>query len=657
MKKEALLESLRQAVAQETPNILDTLPPVPAQQGRIIMLTEEMGNQKRKRTLPLLAAAAALLLVVGGGFGWQSWNAIDSRILLDVNPSLELRTNRWEKVLEVDAINEDAIKILDGMDLRGTDLKVATNAIIGSMVNQGYIDEARNSVLVTVENKNSTRSKAIQQELTLQIGDTLRQNSIDPAIVGLEVLPDSQLTSMAKSYSISEGKASLIRRLCELDTTLTPEGLAGLTVNDLSLLLVTKSPTAQETLVHGKVSDSRYIGLEKARALAEQRVPGAQITKVEFDYEDGRACYEVEGYLGGVEYEFDIDALTGQIFGWKEESHAGAPTGGPTGSGTFVGEGRAKAAALAHAGLSESQVSAFLIKLDYDDGRARYEIEFYQGSTEYDCEIDAVSGQVLKSERDAHVTTAPAGGSTTNYIGEGKAKAAALSHAGLSESQVTALRVKLDYDDGRAKYEVEFYRDSTEYDYEIDAVSGQVLKSQRDVHDGIQAVAGATTSSSRSSGGVSANYIGEGNAKAAALSHAGLTESQVTALWVRLDYDDGRARYEIEFYRGGTEYDYEIDAVSGQVLKSERDSHEGTQAPTSSTGSSSTGGGYVGEARARQVVENQLSGGTFLQLQLDVDEDGDDPAVYEGEYRVGENVYDFEVNATTGALLKWELDD
>ena len=62
-----------------------------------------------------------------------------------------------------------------------------------------------------------------------------------------------------------------------------------------------------------------------------------------------------------------------------------------------------------------------------------------------------------------------------DYIGEAKAKELALKHAGLSSKEVSFLQLKLDWDDGRAVYEVEFYAGSREYDYEINAVTGAVV--------------------------------------------------------------------------------------------------------------------------------------------------------------------------------------
>ena len=63
-------------------------------------------------------------------------------------------------------------------------------------------------------------------------------------------------------------------------------------------------------------------------------------------------------------------------------------------------------------------------------------------------------------------------------------------------------------------------------------------------------------------------YIGEEAAKKAALSHAGFDESAVTNLKVELDTDDGTVHYDVDFKQGGMEYDYDINATTGEIMKS-----------------------------------------------------------------------------------------
>lgn len=136
------------------------------------------------------------------------------------------------------------------------------------------------------------------------------------------------------------------------------------------------------------------------------------------------------------------------------------------------------------------------------------------------------------------------------------AKAAALTHAGVAASDATFTKQKLDRDDGRTIYEIEFYTSTgAEYEYDIDAATGKVLKFESDLeHAG-------------TSGG---SLITRERAQEIALALVpGATAANITKL--ELDRDDGRTIYEIEIYYNWVEYEYEIDAVSGNVLKSEMD--------------------------------------------------------------------------------------
>ena len=71
------------------------------------------------------------------------------------------------------------------------------------------------------------------------------------------------------------------------------------------------------------------------------------------------------------------------------------------------------------------------------------------------------------------------------YIGEDKALEIALADAGLSKDDVTLTAVKLDYEDDRGvyEYEVEFHQGQTEYDYSIDAVTGEIRDKDKDIDD------------------------------------------------------------------------------------------------------------------------------------------------------------------------------
>lgn len=172
----------------------------------------------------------------------------------------------------------------------------------------------------------------------------------------------------------------------------------------------------------------------------------------------------------------------------------------------------------------------------------------------------------------------------------------ALEDAALEESDVTITREKLENDDGKNYYEIDFYSSSYTYEYEIDAVNGTVLDVSIEALERPAAMQGnAAMDQPQPSGDIASvpenqntpenqnasetlpeqdGRIGLDAAKAAALADAGLKDAEVVFSKAELDYDDGKEIYEIEFFEGRTEYEYEIDAVTGAVLSRDTDYDE-----------------------------------------------------------------------------------
>ena len=155
-----------------------------------------------------------------------------------------------------------------------------------------------------------------------------------------------------------------------------------------------------------------------------------------------------------------------------------------------------------------------------------------------------------------------------NTISSDEAKQIALQHANLSDNQVTFIKVSQDYDDGINKYEIEFYYNNTEYDYEINAYSGEILKFD---YDAEYYNPSNTISYSNSQSSSTQNLISSDEAKNIALQHANLTDNQVTFIKVSQDYDDGIHIYEVEFHYNNREYNYDINAINGTILSYEQD--------------------------------------------------------------------------------------
>lgn len=153
-------------------------------------------------------------------------------------------------------------------------------------------------------------------------------------------------------------------------------------------------------------------------------------------------------------------------------------------------------------------------------------------------------------------------------IGAQKAKEIALAHAGLKAENVTFEKAKLEYEDNRAVYDVEFYTNGAEYEYEIQAVSGAISESHKENR---KTQSSSKPNSNNQTSTTQKVVITSEKAKEAALAHAGLKAQNVSFEKVELDKEDGVSVYEVEFRHNGMEYNYEVNATSGAIVEFEVD--------------------------------------------------------------------------------------
>ena len=619
-------ERLRQACSHAVPEVWNAvLSDCTEQKGRVTIM-EQYKQKKNPRARKLVGMAACFCLIAGSIFGLQTYrinNTVDATVSLDVNPSVEIQVNRKERVLEVLPLNEDGKTIVGDMDFSGSNLDVAVNALIGSMLQNGYLSELANSILISVDNNDPVRGAELQARLSEEVSKLLQTDTFSGAVLSQTVENDSSLRQLAEQYSITPGKAQLIQEILEKNPLHTFEELASLSINELNLLMTAGQATAKVESV-GTASDKAYIGEAKAKelALSKAGVSAAALTwyEAELDAENGVMIYDVEFKAGGYEYDCEVNATTGAIMKFEKEADhdykelaagtvAGAtvkteqnnegsasPAAQRPASGASITEAKARELALNHAGLTADAVTALWSKLDTDDGLTVYEVEFKSGGYEYSYEVNATTGAIVKFEKEADydhkgMSADVVTGATTNVekgntvdpassvsVTEAKARETALNHAGLTADAVTALWSKLDTDDGLTVYEVEFKSGGYEYSYEVNATTGAIVKFEKEAdydHKGMSAdvVTGATTNVEKGNtvDPASSVSVTEAKARETALNHAGLTAGAVTALKSKLDTDDGLTVYEVEFKSGGYEYDYEIDAATGAILKAERD--------------------------------------------------------------------------------------
>lgn len=272
----------------------------------------------------------------------------------------------------------------------------------------------------------------------------------------------------------------------------------------------------------------------------------------------------------------------------------------------------------------------------------------------------------------------------------GEVRAIVLENAGVSEQDVRFVRIQLDSDHDGAHYEVEFLCGTAEYDYKVDAGTGEILtmnceagtydiaavpeeilpsgsgqqepdgsdtltQGGSDVQNNPDSVIpdGVQTGPQSQTEGIlqqEAQYIGTDAAKQAALEHAGLQEEEVRFRHARLEYDDGFWKYEVEFHSDSTEYDYEIDAQSGEILSYDHEAVHGTH------GDAAAPAGDMLTAEQAEQIALAYAGAAetdaqYLKAEFDYD---DGRAEYEVEWVIGRTEYTCDVDAFTGEILSFE---
>ena len=256
-------------------------------------------------------------------------------------------------------------------------------------------------------------------------------------------------------------------------------------------------------------------------------------------------------------------------------------------------------------------------------------------------------------------------GGQAEYIGIDAAKAVALEAAGVAEDDAVFSTAGLDKRNGMDYYAVDFTAGGQSYEYDIDAVTGVVIDSSSgggtaetpaagddDGTASAPAAASPSPSAGQTTGGqAAATAVTEEQARETALSHAGLTADQVTFVRSKLDRDDGRLMYDVEFYTSGyKEYDYEIDASTGEILSYDYDAEGYSYQPNATPGTAIT----AEQARAAALAE--VPGAAESDIyEFETDRD-DGRLEYEGKIIYNNTEYEFTIDGYSGAIREWDAE-
>ncbi len=310
------------------------------------------------------------------------------------------------------------------------------------------------------------------------------------------------------------------------------------------------------------------------------------------------------------------------------------------------------------------------------------------------------SGQADAAQNTAQIQNTPA----AQTMSEAAALEIACAHAGVTSADLLFSHVRKDFDDWNRIYEVEFYANQQEYDYEIDAADGRILNYDMDMESNFQTPASnppaqpadptpaqtaeqapaqaAAQTTEQAPAQTAAQTTEQAPAQTAAqppaqntltlsetaaldiaCAHAGVTSGDLLFSHVKPDFDNGRSVYEVEFYANQQEYDYEIDAADGRILNYDMDMESSFLPPASNPPAQPApqpeqpapqpASSQIDIDTAAQTALSRVPGATSSDLRIKADRD-DRRTVYEGKIIYNAREYDFEIDAATGAITEWD---
>lgn len=372
MREKDILNSIKGSIEQAPIDQLENIKKAP----RVKMLKHdeitEQGTRKNpfKRFMPYGSIAAALILVF---FGWQyGTKAPDSYIYMDVNPGVEIITNRGDRVIGVEASNKDGRTLTEDFDYKGKTINQVAEEILDRMIGKKYLDKDHNFLLLSVYNKNNEKAELQKVQLNKKIHEHLEKKEVQPIVLSQELDKTSTIEKYAKEYGVSVSKMTFIRNLIILNPELETEDLVYLTIEDL-------------------VNLSQNMGLELDRIIESTDINKINMPKIEIDEEVVEEAEPEEIIPIKPKKEIKGDKPIKKIEDDDDEDDDGDDAQAQ--ASNIISPNEAKKIALS---IANGKIKDF----DFDDDDLEYEIEIELGEKEYEITIDGKTGKVLEVEID-----------------------------------------------------------------------------------------------------------------------------------------------------------------------------------------------------------------------------------------------------------------
>lgn len=305
-----------------------------------------------RRWIPVAVAVCLMLMIGVGGALLHRYGAsgpapvepvvdsVSTVVDIDVNPGIELSINASDRIVTAHAVNDDGQSVLKGLDLKQQPLPTAVQMIFQSMITRGYVADADNLILVTVQNADQVEADRIHGIINGGVDTVMSEHNLSVSVTNQTVEAFDAVTQFAQEYGISNGKAAFILSMAEQQPTLEAAALAEFSFAALAAIAQHQDIPLSE-LVDYDAEDglwNRIIGAlsnevaqaettlgvslltpEKAKQLALKGLhndwiaENALFVRVELVWEKGAPVYRLEFVSLGYLYEYAIDAIDGEF--------------------------------------------------------------------------------------------------------------------------------------------------------------------------------------------------------------------------------------------------------------------------------------------------------------------------------------------------------
>lgn len=250
MNKKQIFKALQNSVNDITPDIFEKISTaniVPLRTEDYIMKNNQVKSKTSKIVISFATIAAILTLFVGAEFYYKK-NKIVTTISFDVNPSIEMTANKYDEVIDVYALNDDGTEILKDLDFSKTNVKQAVDEVVNSLVDNGFINEEKSSILMNVESSNEQKENQLSDNIASNIEQNLSEKNIEPTIFSQHGKSDSSTASLAKQNNISVNKMAFIKKIIKKNSEIKIEDLTSLNIEEIKDLMKEKKVNLNEVI-------------------------------------------------------------------------------------------------------------------------------------------------------------------------------------------------------------------------------------------------------------------------------------------------------------------------------------------------------------------------------------------------------------------------